>query len=118
MEGRKVDISSKKGSPDEPNAQTVSTSNKPPELLATLNMATRGGASTFSRISENRGRPRKWTRGEVEKLLRRAVRSYRKKKYRSPTLKEAASEINMPVANLKKLMLRHKLRYLTYKKET
>jgi hypothetical protein len=65
-----------------------------------------------------KGRPRKWTRAKLEQVIRRAISSYRKRKYRSPTLEQAANEINMPVANLKKLMLRYGLRYSTYKKET
>jgi hypothetical protein len=68
--------------------------------------------------AENRGRPPKWTKGKIEQAIRRAVSRYRKKKYRSPTLEQAANEINMPATTLKKLMLRYGLRYSTYKKET
>jgi hypothetical protein len=64
-----------------------------------------------------KGRLRKWTAAKLELRLRSAVRTFRKRRYRSPTLPEVAAEMKMPVATLKKLLQRYGLRYLDYKKE-
>jgi hypothetical protein len=64
------------------------------------------------------GRPPVWTHGKLEQKIRGAVKGFRKRKYRSPTIAEAANDLKMPVATLKKLLQRHDLLYSTYKKET
>lgn len=65
------------------------------------------------------GRPREWTREDIEQKVRIAVSSFKRKHYnKNPTLDEAASEIKMPVATLKKLLQRYRLKYSAYKKET
>ncbi len=66
----------------------------------------------------SRGRPPVWTRAKLEQKIRSAVKAFRKRKYRSPTIAEAANELKMPVATLKKLLQRHGLLYSAYKKET
>ncbi len=65
-----------------------------------------------------KGRPPVWTSAKLEQRIRSAVRTFRKRKYRSPTLAEAAGEMRMPVTTLKKLLQRYGLRYSFYKKET
>ena len=86
---------------------------------------TRNGAVRISRkrgILEKKsigksGRPPVWTHGKLEQKIRGAVKAFRKRKYRSPTIPEAANELKMPVATLKSLLQRHGLRYSDYKKD-
>jgi len=68
-------------------------------------------------LRDGRGRPRVWRRGKLEQKIRGAIRTFRKRKYRSPTIPEAANELKMPVATLKSLLQRHGLRYSDYKKD-
>jgi hypothetical protein len=69
-------------------------------------------------LRDSRGRPPVWTRAKLEQKIRSAVKAFRKRKYRSPTIVQTAAELKMPVATLKKLLQRHGLLYSTYKKET
>ncbi len=68
------------------------------------------------------GRPSRHTKAKIEQMLRKAIKGFRKRKYRNPTLTEAVEEISktqeMSLANMKQLLHRYELRYSTYTKET
>lgn len=76
------------------------------------------GAKSAHLMQDGRGRPPVWTHAKIEQKIRSAVSGFRKKRYRNPTLAEAANELKMSIGTLKKLLQRHGLRYSTYKKET
>jgi hypothetical protein len=75
---------------------------------------------TGFKISKSKGRPPRYTKARLEGILQRAVRSFRKRENRSPTLTEAVNEINksrpMTLAAMKSLLSRYGLRYSIYKK--
>ncbi len=68
------------------------------------------------------GRPSRHTKVKIEQMLRKAIKGFRKRKYRNPTLTEAVEEISktreMSLANMKQILHRYELRYSTYTKET
>lgn len=67
--------------------------------------------------ADGRGRPPKWTRAKLEQKLRSGIKSFKKKRYRSPTLAELADELKTPLATLKSQLQRYGLRYSAYKKD-